>query len=96
MADLNYWRLVETTEEEKEFTGPVLEVTMLATGDVLADIQAMTSQAKGLDMKNPIITLWQSTGHGEEKHEDGKDKYRAHTLVMSVEIGDTNLLAEYP
>lgn len=97
MADLSYWRLVDAEDQETAPTGgPILEVTMLATGDVLADIQAMHQQTQGLSMKIPVAELWQSGSHGSEKLEDDKDRFRLHTLVMQVRIRDTELLAQYP
>ena len=91
MADLNYWRLADTEEEKVDPTGgPILEVTMPATGDVLADIQAMHQQAQDLGMKHPVAGLWQSGSHGSE------NRFELHTLVMQVSVQDSELLASYP
>ncbi len=97
MADLNYWRLADTDVNEMAPTeGPILEVTMEATGDVLADIQAMHRQAQDLGMKYPVAGLWQSGSHGSEKLEGGEGRFQLHTLVMQVSVQDSELLASYP
>lgn len=91
MADLNYWRLVDTEDDKIDTTsGPILEVTMPATGDVLADVQAMHQQAQSLGMKHPVAGLWQSGSHGSDS------RFELHTLVMQVSVQDSELLASYP
>ena len=96
MADLHYWRIVETSEDETIAPNMPPELTMLATGDVLADINTMKEKATEGAWKNPIIQLIKSSRYGEETMEDGKDKYRYHDLVMSVGVNNPDLLAEYP
>lgn len=97
MPDLTYWRIIETTDED---FAPNLdmkpELTMLATGDLLDDIKTMLEQAQAGPWKHPGIQLLQSSSYGEESTEDGKDKYRQHSLVMSLAVHGPEILREYP
>ena len=98
MADLHYWRLIEVTGDDGLIASKDLlpEVTMLATGDVLADINTMQAKAEAGPWKQSLIQLLESSSHGDEPAEDGKDQYRAHTLVMTVDVVTPEILAEYP
>lgn len=96
MPDIHYWRLCDA-DDVAAGKGELKEaVTMLATGDVLADLQSLAAQADAGPWTNPFIALFVSTSHGEEKHKDGKDMYRAHTLIMRVAVENSGLLAAYP
>ena len=89
MADLNYWRLVHNKEDIIPADSPIRELTMPATGDVLADVQALHQPATDMGMKQPVAQLWQYDDHGE-------DRFQFHNLVMQVSVQDSKLLAQYP
>lgn len=101
MADLHYWRIVESTDADDRSmaeagTDVPTEVTMLATGDVLADINTMTDKATDGPWQKPLLQFLKSSSYGDEPAEDGKDKYRTHCLVMSIVVSAPEVLAEYP
>jgi len=98
MADLHYWKVFEGTDADTLLPDADLkpEITMLATGDVLDDINTMRQRATEEKWEKPVIQLFKSGSYGEETMEDGKDKYRCHTLVMSLAVNHPGLLAEYP
>ena len=68
-------------------------ITMLASGDDQADVQAMMAQASKDGFEDPIIiTKWVSDSTGEVIHPDGKDMFRAHRrqwyLIAGTECDD--------
>ena len=58
------------------------QYTMLRTEDEFADIEALTKQ-----LDNPrdyYIMSFVSNSYGDDKHPDGKDKFRHHVLVETL------------
>ncbi len=91
MPDLTYWMAAPMATDGVSIDGyPVQQFTMLATGDDEADFLTMRDHVQAviggsIDPDDPgrvvFIGKWRSTSSGEERHEDGKDKFRCHTLL---------------
>ena len=97
MSDTYYWKLYETADRDLISDEELLpEVTMLATGDLLQDINTMRQTAAEGPWRFPVIQFYRSSGYGDEFHEDGKDKYRAHQLVISLTVHAPEVLQDYP
>lgn len=50
-------------------------------GDVKRQVESIANEADASGMRNYFIAHMHSDTHGDEKHEDGKDVYRAHSTV---------------
>lgn len=56
---------------------------MLATGDPVADREAMILHARAYGWRNILIERYQSTGSGNAKLENGEDKFRMHRRLSA-------------
>ena len=87
MPNIIYWRAYNRAE--------TCQMTMLATGDDAADEAALLVHCEQVDFPADWVQKCESWGSDPAQvHEDGKDKFRAHTCtyihrLFEVEPPDT-------
>ena len=80
MAQIEYWQMVPADQPTAR------QLTMLATGDDEADVEALKSRIGRLHWSGAIISKWISDSQGSERQPDGKDAFRFHQRIKTTTV----------